>query len=70
MADPIVNSKAWYTSKGVWAGIITALIGAAQAIGLQFGFDLLSNPIAGIVISILGTLGLYARATATTTITK
>lgn len=65
-----MDSKKWYLSKGIWAGIITALIGAAQAIGLQFGLDLLSNPIAGIIISILGTLGLYARATADTKITK
>lgn len=65
-----METKKWYLSKGIWAGIITALVGAAQTIGLQFGFDLLSNPIAGIALSILGTLGLYARATATTTISK
>jgi len=63
-----MENKKWYLSKGVWAGIITAIIGAAQSIGLLFGFDLLANPIAGIVISILGTLGLYARVAANTVI--
>lgn len=63
-----MENKKWYLSKGVWAGIITAVIGAVQSIGLLFGFDLLANPIAGVVVSILGTLGLYARVTANTII--
>jgi uncharacterized membrane protein len=63
-----MNSKDWYKSKGMWAGIITALVGAAQTIGLQFGFDLLGNPIASTVLSILGVLGVYGRVSATTSI--
>lgn len=63
-----MDSKSWYKSKTVWAGIITALVGAAQTIGLQFGFDLLANPIASTVLSILGILGIYGRTTATTAI--
>jgi uncharacterized membrane protein len=65
-----MDNKKWYLSKTVWAGIITALVGAAQAIGLQFGFDLLANPIAGIVLTILGALGVYGRTTASTVIAK
>jgi uncharacterized membrane protein len=61
-----MESKKWWLSKTVWAGIITAVVGAAQAIGLQFGFDLMANPIAGVVLTILGVLGVYGRATATT----
>ena len=63
-----MESKKWYQSKAIWAGIITALVGAAQTIGLQFGFDLLANPIASAVLSILGILGVYGRASATTSI--
>lgn len=63
-----MNSKDWYKSKTVWAGIITTLVGAAQTIGLQFGFDLLSNPIASVILSVLGVLGVYGRATATSVI--
>jgi uncharacterized membrane protein len=63
-----MESKKWYTSKTVWAGVITALVGAAQTICLQFGFDLLANPIASTVLSILGILGVYGRVSATTTL--
>lgn len=63
-----MDNKKWYLSKTIWAGIITALIGAAQTIGLQFGFDLLANPIASMVISVLGALGIYGRVTANTSI--
>lgn len=63
-----MNNKDWYKSKTIWAGIITAVVGAAQTIGLLFGFDLLANPIASMIISVLGVLGVYGRTTATTTI--
>ena len=63
-----MDGKKWYTSKTIWAGIITALVGAAQTIGMQFGFDLFANPIASMVLSVLGVLGVYGRATATTSI--
>lgn len=63
-----MNSKDWWKSKTVWAGIITAVVGAAQTIGLQFGFDLLANPIASTVLAVLGVLGVYGRTTATTTL--
>ena len=65
-----MGTKKWYQSKAIWCGIVTALVGAAQAIGLQFGFNLLANPIAGIVLTILGSFGIYSRASATTTITQ
>lgn len=63
-----MDSKKWYLSKTIWAGIITALVGAAQTIGLQFGFDLLTNPIASVILTILGALGVYGRTTASTAI--
>jgi len=63
-----MDTKKWYASKTVWAGIITAVVGAAQTICLQFGFDLLANPIAGMILGILGAVGVYSRVTATTVI--
>jgi uncharacterized membrane protein len=65
-----METKKWYASKAIWAGIVTALVGAAQSICLLFGFDLLAQPIAGIIITILGALGIYGRTTANTTIVK
>lgn len=61
-----MDTKKWYTSKTVWAGIITAVVSAAQTICLQFGFDLLSNPIASTILGILGVIGVYGRVTADT----
>ena len=63
-----MDNKKWYLSKGIWTGIITAVIGAGTTICLLFGVDLNANAIFGVVITILGALGLYSRATATTTI--
>jgi uncharacterized membrane protein len=65
-----MDSKKWYLSKGIWAGIVTAVIGAGTAIALLFGVDLNTNAIFGMIIAILGALGLYSRASANTTITK
>jgi uncharacterized membrane protein len=62
------KAKTWYTSKTVWAGIITVIVGAALEIGKVFGVDLASNQIIGVVISILGALGVYGRVTASTTL--
>ena len=61
-------NKPWWKSKGVWAGIITAIIGCAVSIAKIFGYDLASNHIFGIVVAMLGVLGVYGRATANTTI--
>jgi uncharacterized membrane protein len=63
-----MDNKKWYLSKTIWAGILTALVGAAQTIGMQFGFDLMSNPIASTVLSVLGILGIYGRVSSTTNI--
>lgn len=65
-----MDSKKWYQSKGIWTGVITALIGAGTAIAQLLGVDLNSNALFGVIISVLGALGLYARATADTTIKK
>lgn len=63
-----MDTKKWYLSKTIWAGILTAVIGAAQTICMLFGFDLLANPIASMIIAILGAIGVYGRATTITAI--
>lgn len=65
-----METKKWYTSKSMWAAIVTAVVGAAQTIGLQFGFNLLENPIISMVLTVLGALGIYGTATRSTTLTK
>ena len=65
-----MDNKKWYLSKGIWAGIITVVIGAATGIATLFGVDLNGNAIFGLVISVLGALGLYSRATADSKIVK
>ena len=68
MADITTASKKWYLSKGVWSGILTAVIGAGLSITKLFGIDLNTNAIFTLVITVLGALGLYSRVTADTTI--
>jgi uncharacterized membrane protein len=63
-----METKKWYASKGIWAGIITIVLGGAEGIAQLFGFSLVSNPIYSLVVSVLGALGLYARATATSVV--
>ena len=66
------NSKPWYQSKAVLAGIVTVLIGTYEMVKLniapQFGWHLPEIP--PIAYTILGALGVYGRVTATTTVTK
>jgi len=65
-----MDTKKWYQSKAIWAGIVTAVIGAADAIAKLFGVDLNSVWWFGIIVSILGAIGVYGRATASTKITQ
>ena len=65
-----MDTKKWYLSKGVWCGIVTALVGAGTAIAQLFGVDLNGNAIFGLIITALGAFGLYTRATADSKIVK
>lgn len=58
------TSKPWYTSKTIWAGVVAALIGVYNSIALAKTLP----PIPDWVFTILGGIGVYSRATATTTI--
>jgi len=64
-----VDSKKWWTSKTMWAGIVTALLGLyelAKPFAEQTGHPLPQIP--GVVFTFLGALGVYGRKTATTVI--
>lgn len=69
---PMENKKPWYRSKGVLTGIVTVALGLYTAVdtqlGPQIGFDLPTIP--EFVFVVLGALGIYARTSASTTITK
>lgn len=74
-----MDSKKWYLSKGIWAGVATTLLSMydAAAVGLASGcadipvglcFHLPLVPTW--VIGGLALVGIHARATAKTTLTK
>lgn len=69
---PMDASKKWWKSKGVLTGIVIVLTGTYEAlraqIAPQVGWNLPEIP--GLVYTILGAFGIYARASATTEIKK
>jgi hypothetical protein len=69
---PMDSEKKWYRSKGVLTGIVTVLIGTYEsvrfAIAPQVGWNLPEIP--PFVYTILGAIGIYARVSATTVVTK
>ena len=61
LQEGTVETKKWYTSKTVWVGIVTGVLGIYMSIpGLP--------PIPEWVFAILGGMGIYTRVTATTKI--
>lgn len=60
------TTKSWYLSKGVWTGVVTALMGLYLALAPQFNLPHVPDWI----FTILGAAGVYARSTATTTLTS
>ena len=67
-----MNTKKWYLSKGMWAGIIaigiSLYMGLDAALNAQFNIDLPNIPEAA--FAILAALGLWGRVGATTKIVK
>ncbi len=74
-----MDSKKWYLSKALWAGVVGLLFGIYDLVGGFLTSGCLTDP-AGICIHLplvpswvfaaLSALGIYGRATATTTLTK
>lgn len=59
-----MDSKKWWQSKGIWTGVVTVLLAAYAAASAQFKLP----PIPDWIFAILGAIGVYSRATATTKI--
>lgn len=54
------DTKPWYQSKGIWAGVVAALVGLYNAIGAVKHLP----PIPDWIFTVLGAIGVYSRATA------
>ena len=62
------STKKWYTSKGVWTGVVTLLIGVYSLVNVTIMPAIGHAPLPAIpdwLLTILGTLGVYSRVTAT-----
>lgn len=60
-----VPTKPWYTSKTIWAAVVTALVAIYKAIAPTFGWPVDFLPtLEGVLIAV----GLYGLRTANTTI--
>lgn len=58
------TTKAWYKSKGIWAGVLTSVLGIYSLLRayIQALPDL--TPFYPIAITLLGALGVYGRVDA------
>lgn len=65
-----VNTKAWYTSKAMWASIAVIVVAAAAAAGVQLDVGAVSQELMDITAAVGGALALYGRFHATQRITK
>lgn len=61
---PMDDKKKWYQSKGVWAGVVTVLVGTYASAATQFGLPAIPDWI----FTLLGAAGLYSRVVAKTEI--
>ena len=59
-----MDTKKWWQSKTIWVGILGVLIVAYNTASATFGLP----PIPEFIYGILAALGIYTRATTTTTI--
>lgn len=63
-----VESKKWYQSKTVWAGVVAVLSGTYELVRANLAPQL--PPIPTWIFTLLGAIGVYGRVTASTTIEK
>jgi hypothetical protein len=63
-----MDSKKWYLSKTMWSNIVIVLIGTYELIKTHMVPGL--PPIPPILLTILGAIGIYGRATATQAISR
>lgn len=60
-----MDTKKWYLSKTMWAGVIAVLIAAYNSAAAQFGLPVIPD----FVYGLLGALGIYGRASSSTKVT-
>ena len=56
-----METKRWYSSKTVWAGIVAILLAAYNAASSQFGLPIIPE----YVYTLLAAFGIYSRVSAT-----
>jgi hypothetical protein len=59
-----METKAWYKSKTIWAGIVAVLIAGYNTASASFGLPAIPE----FVFALLGAFGVYTRTTANTVI--
>ena len=65
------DTKKWWTSKGVWTGVVTFLLGAYSLVSVTVMPALGKPPLPPIpdwVLTLLGAMGVYSRVIAEKTI--
>lgn len=55
------ETKKWYLSKGVWTGVVTAVLGLYVTLSGQFHWPAVPE----FVFTVLGAIGVYTRVAAT-----
>lgn len=63
LQEGVVDKKKWYLSKTLWSNVVVVLIGTYELVKANIVPGLPGIP--PIVLTILGALGVYSRATAT-----
>jgi hypothetical protein len=64
LQEGTMDTKKWYLSKGVWTGVVTAVVGLYLTLVPQLHLPAIPEWI----FALLGALGVYSRVTATSTI--
>lgn len=67
-----MDTKKWYQSKAVWAGIVAVLLATYEAVKFSLApvIGFVVPPIPEWVYGLLAAFGIYSRVVATTTLTK
>lgn len=67
-----METKKWWKSKSIWTGVVTVLIAAYEtsqkSLAPQLGYELPEIP--SFLYMVLGSMGIYTRAVASTKVVK
>lgn len=69
---PMNDTKKWFQSKTIWTAVVTGLIGIYNVVAISVlpAFGHTAPAIPDFIFTILGAIGVYTRATATTQISS